>query len=534
MVTRLKIGGSLVAFFIMLSVAAFAVARGGDLVVAIRADAEPASLDYHIDPYFTASLMNTFVSDQLIFLHPETNVYEPFLATDWEVSDDGLSWTFTLRDDVKFQDDTPFNAEAVKFNIERIKDPATASALAADILGPISSVEVIDEFTVQINYETPFATVVNAIARIPMWSPTALAQYGTGEFDRHLIGTGPFRLVEWIPNSHVRMERWDDYNWGPSQKAEPGPVYLDSLTFRFIGEETILGTIITTDEVNVVMELPPQFVSDFRDNPNYQLEAAPVDNTGIQLIANVTRAPLDNITVRRALRHAVSSEIINNLAYDGEWAELYGPLNQTHPCYWDGANEVYPYNPERARELLDEAGWVDQGGPVRVASGVDGVADGTPLNLTMVILSREEIAEAVEAMMRQVGVGVTIEVVPGPVQLERAQNKDFDYIFQRLRGNDGNLMSRVWNSRNDRPGGWAWSGLRDERLDEILNQIDVELDFDVRCELAIEAQQIVMNYAAQIPTVDQPTYWVLNNNVRDWTLGPEGNWFTVYNTYIED
>jgi peptide/nickel transport system substrate-binding protein len=507
----------------------------GDLVVAVRADAEPASLDYHVDPFFWASLINTFVADTLIFLHPETKQYEPFLATGWEMSEDGLSWTFTLRDDVVFQDGTPFNAAAVKANIERVKAPETASTLAADLIGPIDGVNVIDDYTVQVLYARPHPVVSHAFARIPMWSPTAFAQYPVGEFDRYLTGSGPFVLAEWVPNSHIRMVRNDAYNWGPSHKVEPGPVKLDSITFRYVGEETILGTIVTTNEANVVSELPPQFVPDYVNNPAYQLVADPVDNTGLQFLMNVTRAPLNNLAVRRAIRHAVSTQIINDLAFDGLWAELYGPLNTTHPCYWDGASSVYPYNPAGARALLDEAGWVLQGGStVRVARGVEGVADGTPLQITIVITGRQEIAEIIDASLRQVGIGVNLELVPGPVQLERAQNKDFDIIMQRLRGNDGSLMSRVWKATNDRPGGWAWTGFRNDDLEAVLTQLDNTLSFEGRCELARQAQQIVTEFAPHLPSVDQPTYWVLDANVRDWTLGPEGNWFTVYNAYIGD
>ncbi len=507
----------------------------GDLVVAVRADAEPASLDYHVDPFFWASLINTFVADSLIFLHPETKQYEPFLASGWDVSSDGLTWTFSLRDDVVFHDGTPFNAEAVKANIERVKAPETASTLAADLLGPIGSVTVLDEFTVEVVYTSPHPTVAHAFARIPMWSPTAFGTYGIGEFDRHLTGSGPFTLAEWVQNSHIRMVRNDAYNWGPSHQNERGPVKLDSLTFRYVGENTILGTIITTDEANVVSELPPQFVPDYIDNPAYQLVADPVDNSGLQFMMNVTRAPLDNLAVRQAIRHAVSSEFINELAFDGLWRELYGPLNTTHPCYWEGANTAYPFDPERANAILEEAGWVRQGNAAtRVASGVEGVADGTPLEITIVITGREEISEIVDAMLRQIGIAVNIELVPGPVQLERAGNKDFDMIMLRLRGNDGNLMSRMWKSANDRPGGWAWTGFVNDELDAVLDELDNTLDFEGRCELARTAQEIITEFTPHMPSVDQPTYWVLDANVRDWTLGPEGNWFTVYNAYIAD
>ena len=508
--------------------------KGGDLVIAMNGSSEPASLDGQIDPYQSAWLIDSLASDRLVFVNPDTAAYEPFLATGWETSDDGLSWTFTLRDDVMFQDGTPFNAEALQYNLERIKAPETASAQAADELGPITALEVVDEYTLKLTYEQPWSNLLDAFTSIPIWSPAALAQYPPGEFDQHLVGTGPFKLVEWVPNSFVRFEKWDEYDWGPSIKTEAGPVYLDSVTFRFIDEEVVRGTIITTDEANVVWELPTQYVVDYRDNPDYQLLTGYQAGTGLQYVMNVTRAPLDNLKVRQAIRHAVSSEGLNNLVYDGLNLEVYGALNSVHPCYNEAVADDYPYDLDKAAQLLAEAGYEDRDGDGIVeAYGVEGMAEGEPLNITWTALSRESLGEAIQAQLRMVGIDMDLEIVPGPVQLEKAQSKDFDLMYERQRSPTPSVLHQVWFSGNDRPGGWAWTGFADAALDELLEDIQVTLDPEASCDLAKEAQQIISNNAVQLPTVSEAVFYVLDSNVEDFQLGTEGNWFYLYNTYIE-
>ena len=509
--------------------------KGGDLIIAMNGSSEPASLDGQIDPYQSAWLINSLSSDRLVFVNPETAEFEPFLATAWETSEDGLSWTFSLRDDVMFQDGTPFNAEALKFNIERIKAPETASAQAADELGPITDIEVVDEFTLKLSYEQPWSNLLDALTSIPIWSPAALEQYPPGEFDQHLIGTGPFKLIEWVPNSFVSFERWDDYNWGPSIKTEAGPAYLDSVTFKFIDEEVVRGTIVTTDEANAVWELPTQFVADYRDNPDYQLLTGYQAGTGLQYVMNVTRAPLDNLNVRQAIRHAVSSEGLNNLVYDGLNLEVYGALNSVHPCYNEAVADDYPYDLERAAELLAEAGYEDKDGDGIVeAYGVAGMEDGEPLKITWTALSRESLGEAIQAQLRMAGIDMELEIVPGPVQLEKAQTKDFDLMYERQRSPTPSVLHQVWFSGNDRPGGWAWTGFADAALDETLEQIQVTLDPEASCTLAQEAQQIISDNATQLPTLSEAVFYVLDSNVKDFQLGAEGNWFYLYNTYIEE
>jgi peptide/nickel transport system substrate-binding protein len=511
-------------------------ARGGHLVIAFNGNSEPASLDGQIDPYQSAWLINSLPADFVAFTNPANGEIEPFLATDWDVDDEGRTWTFYLRDDVHFQDGTRFDAEALRFNFERILAPETASAQAADELGPIAAMDVLDEFTLRLTYERPWVHLLNAMIRIPIWSPAALAQYPPGEFDHHLVGSGPFRLVEWVPNSHVRFERWDEYAWGPSIKESPGPAYLDEVTILFIAENSVRGRIITTGEANMIQDLPSQFVADYRDTPGYELLSGFQAGTGLQFVFNVRKPPLDDLRVRQAIRHATNQEMINELAHDGLYQVAYGPLTPSHPCVLESLREAYPYDLERARSLLDEAGWV-LNGQVRVARGVAGVEDGTPLEVLWTAISPDRdqpIGEILQAQLAQVGIDLTLEIVPGPVQLARVQERTFDMIYERQRNPTAAVLHQVWHSSNDRPGGWAWTGFVDAELDAILDEIQATADQARSCELARQAQQIISDNALQLPTLGQPMYYVLADEVKGFTLGSEGNWYWLYNVYIED
>jgi peptide/nickel transport system substrate-binding protein len=522
----------------LLAVTAFAQARGGHLVIAFNGNAEPASLDGQIDPYQSAWLINSLTSDFIAFTHPTTGVIEPFLATGWTIDDGGRVWTFTLRQGVTFQDGTPFDAEALKYNFERIKAPETASAQAADELGPIQSIDILDPFTIRLTYDRPWINLLNAMIRIPIWSPTALAANSPAEFSRLLIGTGPFRLVEYVPTSHARFERWDGYDWGPSIKETPGPVHLESVTLRFIAENSVRGRIITTGEANMIQDLPSQFVADYRDDPRYELLSGFQAGTGLQFVMNVRKPPLDDIRVRQAIRYAADAEMINDLAHDGLYQIAYGPLTPSHPCVLESLAEAYPTDPARARALLDEAGWIlPRGASVRVAQGVAGVADGTPLDILWTAISPDRdqpIGEILQAQLARVGINLTLEIVPGPVQLQRVSERTFDLIYERQRNPTAAVLHQVWHSSNDRPGGWAWTGFVDATLEAILDEIQATPGQAESCALAAQAQQIISDAAVQLPTLGQPMYYVLDRSVKGFTLGKEGNWYWLYNAYVEN
>lgn len=510
------------------------VGKGGDLVIATRASSEPASLDGHIDPYQSTWLFNSFIADPLVIMAPDGTI-QPALAERWETKNDSKSWVFYLRKDVKFQDGTAFNAEAVKYNLTRLKEPDLGSVQFADDIGPFTSVEVVDEYTVQINYPKPWVTLLDTVRRLPIWSPTAAEKYSYGDFDKHLIGTGPFMFKEWIPNDHITFVKWEDYGGWNSIQEHEGAVYLDSITLRFIGEEAVLGNLVNTGDAHLVQELPSSYVEDYGEGKKHGLVVGYQAGTGLEMIMNIVKPPLDQLKVRQALLYAVDQQEINELVYDGLYLPMQGPLNTVHPSYWDGVEKMYPYNPDKANQLLSEAGWEDRdGNGIREAHGVPGVKDGEELQIRFNVLHHVEIGEAAQIQLRKVGIDLKVEIVPGPVQIDRVDKRDFELMYERQRTPDPRVLDQVWNSKYyGVPGGWAWTGLEDSELDSILDKITSIGDMDERNDLAMRAQEIIMEHAAVLPTLSQPMFYAVSRKLKGFKIGAEGNWFFPHDMYIE-
>jgi peptide/nickel transport system substrate-binding protein len=507
---------------------------GGNLVIAIPADQEPATLDGQVDPFTSTWLIDSFMTDPLVVLDP-SGKYIPCLATSWDVSADGSVWTFHLRDGVSFQDGTAFDAEAVKYNLERIADPKTASAQLKNDLGPFTKVEAVDRLTVRISYDTPWVTLLEAVRKAPLWSPTAAQQFSVADFQGHLVGTGPFKLGRWNRNDSLTMTRWDGYGgWNPVQKIK-GPVALASLTIRFIGEAAVLGNLVRSGDADIGYSLPQAAVEDYKNDKAYTFITRDQSGTGLQMVMNIRKPPLNDIRVRKALLLAQDENAVNDIVYDGTYAKSEGPLSNNHPCHWSGAGDVYKHDPKAAEALLDEAGWKrPSAGAVRTASGVAGVADGTPLRLRWTVLHHKEIGEAVQQQLRRVGVDLAIEVVPGPVQIDRVRARDFDLIYERQRSPDPYILDQIWNSKWDVPGGWAWTGFKDAALDATLDKLRTLPQFDDRCAAAREAQQTIMAHAVQLYTLSDPVFVAYKTaRLHGFDMGSEGFWFFVNNVSME-
>jgi peptide/nickel transport system substrate-binding protein len=508
--------------------------QGGNLTIAFPADQEPAGLDGHIDPYQSTWLFNSFIADPLVILDSDAS-YKPALALSWETSPDGKAWTFRLRPNVRFQDDTPFNAAAVKYNIDRILDPRTQSAQLKSEIGPATSVEVVDDLTVRISYDAPWVTLLDALRRTPMWSPTAAERWGVRDFQRHLVGAGPFTFVEWVTNDRMVFRRWPGYGGWNAAASHQGPAYLETVTIRFIGENAVLNEAVRAGTTLVGFTLTPDSREIYKDKPNFRYLSMGQTGTGLQQVMNIRNPPLNDIRVRQALLFARDSAAINRLLYDGTYIASDGPLDNVHPCFWNGVTAMYPTNPERARQLLDEAGWrVVQGQPIRQARGVAGVADGTPLRVRWTVLHHRPIGEAVQQQLRRVGVDLVVEVVPGPVQLDRVNRRDFDLMYERQRSPDPVILDQIWNSRWDQPGGWAWTGFRNEELDRTVGQLRTLSDQNARCEAARQAQRIIMENALVFPTLSQPVLLAFSPRVQNFKMGAEGNWFFLHSTWLSN
>jgi peptide/nickel transport system substrate-binding protein len=293
------------------------------------------------------------IFDHLVRYRAGTTEVEPDLATSWDVADEGTSWTFHLRRGVRFHDGTPMNADAVVFSLERQRDPNHPNhepdfVYWGNNYGNIQSIERVDEYTVHISVDRPYAPFLAYLAMVPVAivSPTAVKKWGH-EFSRHPVGTGPFRFVEWVRGERISLAANPD-SWEGRPK-------ISHLVYRTVGGERDRLVAIESGSVDVAYQIAPKDIGYVGLHPDLQVLRTAAHNVAF-IAMNTQRAPFDDVRVRRAVNYAINKTLIVKLLYQSLAVPAYGPLP---PNMWgyDPALPRYDYDPEHARALLREAGY---------------------------------------------------------------------------------------------------------------------------------------------------------------------------------
>lgn len=271
------------------------------------------------------------------------------LATSWEANEDATAYTFELQQGVTFHDGTPFNAQAVKDYYDWVMDEGSIAARARGLLAAMTSVDVIDEYTVRINLSGPNGAFIFLLAtsNARIASPASVAEFGA-DLTRHPVGTGPFRFVSWTEGQNVIVERNPDY-WGD-------PAEIERLEFVVVTNAATRVAMLQSGEVQYIEALPPQLVATIEAAPNLDVLAGPTNFLRI-LQLNTTKAPFDDVRVRQALNYAVDKQVLADVAYSGFATVMTAPIPAS--AFGHAEQPAYDYDPERAKALLTEAGYGD-------------------------------------------------------------------------------------------------------------------------------------------------------------------------------
>ena len=505
---------------------------GGKLVYGLTLT--PSGIDPHVNASSELGIPLTSVYDTLVWQDPSGRAsgrsldgeFVPGLAESWEVSDDGLVYTFHLRRDVKFHDGTPFNAQAVKFNLDRIVDPQTKSQKAVFMLGPYDHAEVIDDDTVKVYLKEPFAPLLDSLSQVylGMASPTAVEKWGL-DYQMHQVGTGPFIFKEYIPKDHLTLVRNPDYNWAPAIFDHQGPAYLQEVVFRFFVEPATRVLALEAGEAHVMGEIPPQDAQRLSDDPDFQLIAVALPGTPLMLFMNTQRPPTDDLRVRQALIYAADRKAIVTAIFKNLSPVAYGPLDAVTIGYDEEVARLYDHDPGLAKDLLQEAGWVDADG--------NGVLekDGQPLRVEAYLMDwgfMPEVAQLLQAQFKAVGVEMQSQLVAYPAALEAAREGRHNLIPFTLSSSDPDILRTFFHSE----GGFNWAKVRDPKLDELLDEGARTLDPGKRRELYAEAQQIIMAEALILPIRDYVNLNAASAQVKGLRYDSRG-WFPwLYDVYL--
>ena len=270
----------------------------------------------------------------------------PALAESWEISDDGLTYTFQLHSGVKFHDGTDMDAEDVKFSLERAMAPDSVNAQKA-LFADIASVEAVDPQTVRITLSKPNG---NFLFNMAWGDAVIVAPESAADNATNPIGTGPFTFVEWVQGDHVTLARNPDY-WGT-------PVQLEGATFKFIGDPTAAFAAMMAEDIDVYPNYPaPETVSQFENDPRFKVVVGSTEGETI-LAMNNAKAPLDDVKVRQAIAHAIDRQAIIDGAMFGFGTPIGTHFAPHHPDYVD-LTELSNYDPEKSKALLAQAGVSD-------------------------------------------------------------------------------------------------------------------------------------------------------------------------------
>jgi peptide/nickel transport system substrate-binding protein len=323
----------------------------------------------------------------------------PGLAESWEVSEDGRSYTFHLRDGVRFHDGTAFDAGDVVFSLDRARGPDSTNAQKA-LFDGIEAVTALDPGTVRVDLGAPDSGFLWALA----WGDAVILAPETADAAATApVGTGPFRFDRWVRGDRVELVRNDAY-WG-------APVALDRAVFRFISDPTAAYAALLAGDIDAFPNVPaPETLMQFKADPHFQVTVGLTEGETILAINNA-RPPLDDIRVRRAIAHAIDRQALIDGALYGYGTPIGSHFAPHHPAYVD-LTGLSAYDPDAARSLLAEAGF----------------ADGLRLTLTLPppAYARRG-GEIVAAQLRAVGIDARIEAVEWAQWLERVfRGHDYD------------------------------------------------------------------------------------------------------------
>jgi peptide/nickel transport system substrate-binding protein len=485
---------------------------GGDLLFVHQQI--PSSMDANVWTGTNVARIMRQIYDPLVW-QPEGGVFVPGLAEAWEVSEDGLTYTFNLRQDVIFHDGTPFNAEAVKATYDRMVDPESKS-LQVSRLGPYDRTDVLDEYTVQVVLTEPFVVFLSNVSEVALApaSPTAVAELGE-DYMMRPVATGPFRVQDWPDDTTLVLERNSDYAWAPEFIQNRGQAYLDTITYRFVEEPATRLIALETGEAAIIDAPPPEDIQRLTDDGAFQVNAFVVPGMPEHCPLNTTSGPTQELAVRQAMLHGVDRDALALLLFNGGFPAGHGPLTSGSWAYWDGVGDMYPYDTTRAAQLLDEAGWVLGDGGIREK-------DGQPLTVRAVTTAGgdpQKVAEFVQGSLIELGFDFVVEAMEYEASARRYADNDYEVarLFYALIDPHDAFFLGFDSTQIEGGGQFNRSRVNDDRIDELIQEGVTESDTARRTEIYQELQQIVMEQALILPAYETRLVHAMQPNVRGFT-----------------
>ena len=369
------------------------------------------------------------------------NRFAPQLAESWKLLDD-TTWQFALRRGVVFHDGEPFNAEAVRFTIQRVLDPNQKSPNRANV-AEIARVDVVDDATINIVTSRPYAPLLNRLVDFPIVPPRYTAEKGNQGLALRPVGTGPFKFVELIKDDRLVVEAFDRH-WR-------GAPRIKRIVFKPIPEPFTRAAALRNNEVDLITTVPPNLARELERSPGVRVERI-ASTWLIYLGLNALRKPLSDVKVRQALNYATDVDALVKNVLDGNGRRLEGPFSPQMFGY-DPSVKGYVHDPARARRLLAEAGYPD---------GLDIVLD-APAGRYQ---GDKEIAEALGGQWQRAGFRPKVQLAEWGAYFKRYLGKQFQDAYLLGLGGPMQDGDELYNLVSSKGRGLYY---RNEKIDQLFD-----------------------------------------------------------------
>lgn len=432
------------------------------------------------------------------------NQIVPLLATEWQTSKDGKVWTFTLRKNVKFHDGTPFNADAVVSNFQRHLDTQRGLAASSRIRNVVKSVKKIDDDTVEITLKNVYPSFLNLLTggSAKMVSPTADK---SGTLGRIAQGTGPYALAEYKTGEYV-LEKKNPHYWGKVQ----GP---DEIKWTWSAEPSVMNMALLSGQVDVITPVPPQFGLGLKNNPQVALNQSP-GSAVFWVALNTEQKPLNDVRVRQALSFATDQQALLKAVMFGFGSPANSPLAPVNEGYDKSLND-YPYDVEKAKALLKQAGY----------------PDGFDMNIA-VQGPDARTAQILQAMWKKIGVNLTVQQMESGVWSKAAFAPEGEKLANRtdavlaswssgLNGSDLQLRP-LYYSQSAAPAGANLGFYSNPEVDKLIDNAATTMDQKTRVADYVQAQKDIMHDAPHVLLYVQDDLYASRKGIDGVRMEPGG------------
>ena len=449
------------------------------------------------DPFQVQGIrgMHTSMYDTLVVRDANFKIV-PWLATSWENPDDN-TWLFHLRPGVKFHNGETFNANTVKWSFERFVAPETQN-IYASMLAPVAQVDAVDDATVRITTRSPFPALLENLAYgVYMGPPDTMKQQGA-DFFKHPVGTGPYKFVSWSPGEKLVVEAAGPHFGGDAK--------IKTVVWQPVTEGSTRIAQLRTGEADLITSVSPQQVADIDGQPGIKVTKLP-SQSFLVLIMNSGRPPFNDQRVRQAMNFAIDKEAIIKTLLGGNGTVLPAPAGPAHEGYDASLGVIYPYNPDKAKQLLADAG---------LGNGFSITLD-TPDGR---YLQDKAIAEAVGGMLARVGVQVKVNPYEWGAFVKLLGDKTSDILLIQQGGSTtDSLLPTCFSSKIK---GLPWLGYNNPEADALIDKARTTVNYDERYKTYGQLIKLLQQDAPWVYLHYQTNIFGVRDRVQGFVPRPDG------------